>query len=89
MELKTNKSEKNEKVYSDIPADAIVCRNKNEVADPLSLIHLVIPEGTTEIEDRAFESCSHLRSVYIPESVLTIGDYAFMGCSKLKKNYGL
>ncbi len=49
---------------------------------------LVIPstyEGkpVTSIKDRAFESCSRLRSVTIPDSVTSIGDGAFLGCSSL------
>ena len=43
----------------------------------------IIPEGTTEIEDNAFEDCSSLTSVTIPNSVTKIGEEAFNDCSSL------
>lgn len=49
----------------------------------LRVTSVVIPEGVTEIENRAFERCSKLTSVTIPETVVTIGEHAFESCSKL------
>ena len=43
-----------------------------------------IPEGVTNIKERAFEGCSSLESITIPESVTSIGQIAFYGCSSLK-----
>ena len=43
----------------------------------------IIPEGTTEIPERAFYDCSSLTSVVIPESVKIIGSFAFEACSSL------
>ena len=37
----------------------------------------IIPNGTTEIEDNAFEGCNELTNITIPESVTKIGNYAF------------
>ena len=37
---------------------------------------LIIPEGTTSIDDHAFEN-KKLRSIKIPNSVRSIGDHAF------------
>ena len=45
----------------------------------------IIPEGTTKIEDKAFEGCTDLNSVVILDSVTEIGMEAFVGCSNLKK----
>ena len=45
---------------------------------------LTIPDGTTAIEDNAFEGYKNLESVIIPNSVTTIGKSAFSGCSSLK-----
>jgi hypothetical protein len=43
----------------------------------------IIPEGTTEIEERAFAHCSKLVSITIPSSVKRIGEAAFLGCDNL------
>lgn len=40
----------------------------------------IIPEGTTEIGDYAFDSCDELTSIVIPNSVTSIGECAFEGC---------
>ena len=45
----------------------------------------IIPDGTTEIESRAFEGCADLEAVVIPHSVIVIKDLAFSGCSNLRK----
>lgn len=44
----------------------------------------IIPEGTTTIDERAFENCIELKSVVIPEGVTEIGYKAFCGCSSLR-----
>ncbi len=46
-------------------------------------ISYAIPEGVTEIGDKAFSGCSSLTSVTIPEGVTDIGYSAFSGCSSL------
>ena len=43
----------------------------------------IIPEGTTKIEEEAFEKCTKLTSIVIPDSVTEIGDYAFRRCTGL------
>ena len=45
---------------------------------------VVIPEGVTGIEPRAFYGCGSLTSVVIPSSVTSIGAYAFYNCANLK-----
>lgn len=44
----------------------------------------IIPEGTTMIEECAFESCSELTSIEIPSSVTEMDWGVFMGCTGLK-----
>lgn len=44
---------------------------------------IIIPDGTTQIPDCAFEDCINLKSVIIPDSVNEIGIGAFSGCSDL------
>ncbi len=44
---------------------------------------VVIPDGITEIGERAFDRRDRLISVTIPESVTKIGENAFSGCSGL------
>ena len=36
----------------------------------------IIPEGTTVVEEEAFEKCTELTSVVIPDSVTEIGNSA-------------
>ena len=43
----------------------------------------IIPEGTTEIGEWAFNNCTGLTSIEIPDSVTSIGECAFKGCTGL------
>ena len=43
----------------------------------------IIPDGITNIRDRAFWNCENLKSVTIPNSVTSLGESAFCGCSNL------
>jgi hypothetical protein len=44
-----------------------------------------IAEGTTKIEQFAFNQCEGLKKVIIPSSVSVMSDYAFSDCSQLKE----
>ena len=44
----------------------------------------VIPEGTTRIDNNAFNGCIGLTDINIPSSVKLIGESAFKGCIDLK-----
>ena len=64
--------------------------SETEEVEPGSLSHLIdenghaiIPEGTTEIIEMAFEDCKNLVSVEIPGSVRVINYGAFYGCTGL------
>ena len=50
----------------------------------MSLKNIVIPEGVTEIGERAFYYCTSLESVIFPRSLKKICSGAFMGCSSLR-----
>lgn len=52
------------------------CNNKD-------IQHLDIPEGVTEINDRAFYYFDKLYSVHLPKSLKAIGTAAFMACNNL------
>ena len=54
--------------------------DKFEIKDGVA----IIPEGTTEIGDRAFFDCTSLKSITIPDSVTRIGEEAFSHCENLK-----
>ena len=43
-----------------------------------SFTNISIPDGVTNIGDKAFEDCKSLVSINIPNSVTNIGDNAFM-----------
>lgn len=45
---------------------------------------LILPEGITEIKQRAFYNCTSITSITIPASVKTIGICAFEGCDSLE-----
>lgn len=49
-----------------------------------NVVHLIIPEGVTNIGGKAFENCISLQSIDIPNSVKSIGWYAFAGCTSLQ-----
>ncbi len=46
---------------------------------------LVIPDGVTEIADRAFANCRKIKSAVIPPTVKRIGMFAFQNCISLAK----
>ena len=43
----------------------------------------IIPEGTTEIGDNAFDCCTALESIILPDSVTFLGENAFRCCTSL------
>ncbi|MBR4075968.1 MAG: leucine-rich repeat domain-containing protein [Lentisphaeria bacterium] len=43
----------------------------------------IIPDGVTDIGDKAFADCTKLTSITIPNSVTSIGDGAFSWCRSL------
>lgn len=43
---------------------------------------VIIPEGTTSIEEEAFSGCSAINKAYVPDSVTSIGAEAFSGCGE-------
>ncbi|MGI6721642.1 MAG: leucine-rich repeat protein [Anaerovoracaceae bacterium] len=46
--------------------------------------YIRIPDGVTEIANRAFYNCRAIREVTIPDSVKTIRSEAFMLCANLE-----
>lgn len=52
--------------------------------DGVEPVHLVLPDGVTQVHDNLFRNCSSLLSVTLPNSVTGIGDYAFYRCSSLE-----
>ena len=52
-------------------------------AEELTGEYIVIPEGYTEIEDRAFEGREDIIRVTIPDSMTVIGARAFYMCTSL------
>jgi len=43
-------------------------------------LKFTVPDGVTDVCERAFEGCPHLKEVVISDSVQFIGGYAFKGC---------
>ena len=53
---------------------------KNTVYDKPNLEEIVISEGTTTVEDYAFESCPSLKRIYVPQSVTNFSKDALYRC---------
>ena len=79
---------------SDIAAWCRINFENSKTANPLyyahhlylnneEIINLVIPEGVTEISNRAFAGYSAMKTVSIPSTVVRIGHTAFDGCTGL------
>ena len=58
--------------------DALVAYPQGKAASSYT-----VPQGTSAVGERAFDSCSYLTSVSLPASVTEIDDYAFSDCSAL------
>ena len=60
--------------------------NDQDYSDAIStynLTSIIIPNGTTNIPNNAFQDCTALVTVKIPDSVTSIGSSAFKNCTKL------
>lgn len=66
-----------------VPAGVTVI-GRNAFANHNSVQEVILPDGITEIEDRAFSECS-LESISLPDTVAYIGDAAFFNCKLLKE----
>lgn len=52
--------------------------------EPLS-VGIIIPDGTTTVEESAFEGMTAMESVQIPAGCTKVGKWAFKGCTNLKQ----
>ena len=50
-----------------------------------NITEIIIPEGITHIQDRAFYKCKKLVRVVFPSTLVYIGESAFLGCESLEK----
>ena len=46
--------------------------------------NVIVPEGVTEIRDRAFEKCGELTEITFPDSLRTVSAYALHGCDRIE-----
>ena len=58
------------------------------MAEGMAVEQVIIPEGVTTIEQRAFFRCEKLKEVILPGSIKTIGPEAFSGCPGLQDKDG-
>ena len=61
--------------------NAIIETSKNSLI--LGCKNTKIPNGVLSIEERAFDSCTGLTSIYIPRSVSSVGESVFCNCNNL------
>lgn len=66
------------------PSPGTIKITQGMIASPITLRKVYLPDGLSEIGDRAFYNCSGLSDVFLPRSVKTIGVSAFENCSGLK-----
>jgi len=67
-----------------IPADGSVTKIGRFAFYGLEITSVTIPEGITEIDHNAFDSCKNLTEIVLPESLNVIGQRAFKDCTALK-----
>lgn len=76
-------------VTVDIPEKEITFSNQPVVFALSSNIEnemdVIIPNGITIINERAFLNCSALKSVVIPDTVTKLSQYCFYGCAAIKE----
>lgn len=48
-----------------------------------SVVSIKLPDGITDIENRAFEGCNRLQTIDLPEGITSIPHHAFWRCSSL------
>ena len=65
------------------PVTVIKSFNSNVATENTTLKEIVIPDGITTIEKRAFLKCTALVSIDLPSSVTVIGEGAFSDCTSL------
>lgn len=65
--------------------DGIIDQKRAAEVFGTDIVDLVIPEGITEIGDRAFDEYKRLRSVTFPSTLVTIGFSAFVACKNLEE----
>ena len=59
--------------------------SKNAFEGCTNLKRVILEEGVTDIQEKAFKDCVALQEVSLPKSLRKIGAKAFMGCTKLEK----
>ena len=72
-------------IYDVIQEDGLCIRGTTAVKCKKDATHVVIPEGITIIEEKAFQNCGNLQTVVLPSTIEKIGDYAFRLCPKLNQ----
>ena len=67
-----------------LPFGALLMGNYSIYINTYGVKEFKIPEGTTTINDNAFDTCDSLESISIPNSITSIGRAAFVGCDNLE-----
>ncbi len=62
---------------------------RNTFEGNTTIHEVILPEGITEIGDKAFYQCTALEMVNFPASLTRIGDNAFRGCTSLERSIAL
>ena len=68
--------------FSVLPVEGVVY-DGTDFADRNDILTVLVPEGTTEIKDKAFMECKTLMAVDFPKSLKTVKESAFKDCPSL------
>lgn len=66
-------------------AKALSSGDYKKAVNEYGMTHIIVKEGTIQLDDNMFTGCHKLVSISLPPSLQEISDSAFSGCSSLKE----
>ncbi|MDO4870139.1 MAG: leucine-rich repeat protein [Bacillota bacterium] len=63
--------------------DSVKFIGKGAFAGCTNMEGIVLPDGSTQIENHGFQNCKNLKDIDLPDALEYLGEYAFFGCGSL------